>query len=52
MNVCLEEAAESYDPSVLLQLPSNSVEELEANVGRIADWVRRYREASAAAGIS
>jgi len=48
MMVVLEEASDSYPPHVLLPLPSNSVEELEANVGRIVEWVRAFRAAAAA----
>jgi adenylate kinase len=39
MNVCLEEAAESYRPEIVHALPSNSPDDMERNVERIVEWL-------------
>ncbi len=40
--VVLEEAADSYREEIIKALPSNSVEESEANVAAICEWVRQH----------
>ena len=41
MQVVLDEARDSYAPDIVWELPSNTVDQLQANVARIAEWVRR-----------
>lgn len=43
MQVLLDEAQESYDANIVVELQSNSSEDLESNVERIATWVRGWR---------
>ena len=45
MGVCLEEARESFEEGVVVELDGGGGEEgLEANVGRLVEWVKRWRE--------
>ncbi|KAJ2552110.1 factor activating pos9 [Coemansia sp. RSA 1933] len=44
MQVVLDEARESYSPDVLLELNSNTVDDMEANVERIAAIVEQFRQ--------
>jgi adenylate kinase len=44
MMVLLEEAAESYKQEIVVPLASNSVEDLESNVSRAAQWVAAYKQ--------
>lgn len=44
MQVLLDEARESYDERIVVELQSGTTEELEANVERIEGWVRQWRE--------
>lgn len=39
MNVCLEEAMESYKSEIVQQMQSNTVEQMEENVEKVAQWV-------------
>ncbi|ORX60880.1 P-loop containing nucleoside triphosphate hydrolase protein [Piromyces finnis] len=43
MQVVLEEARESYKPEIVIELMSNTVEEMESNVNRIEEWVENYK---------
>mmetsp|Transcript_45209 Transcript_45209/g.143921 ORF Transcript_45209/g.143921 Transcript_45209/m.143921 type:complete len:170 (+) Transcript_45209:118-627(+) len=42
MQVVAEEARESYKQEIVVFLQSNTVEEMESNVGRIMQWVAAY----------
>lgn len=44
MEVLLSEAREAYDAEMVVELWSDGVEDLEANVERIEDWVRSWRD--------
>lgn len=44
MHVCAEEARESYEEDVVHFLPSNTVEDMEANVDRISEWVSAWQK--------
>ena len=44
MEVLLQEARESYDAEIVVELTSNTADEMEANVDRIEAWVRQWRE--------
>jgi adenylate kinase len=43
MQVVLEEAYDAYKPEIILELTSDSVEEMENNAERIIDWVETWR---------
>lgn len=43
MQVVLEEARESYKPEIVVELMSNTVEEMEDNVNKIEEWVEKYK---------
>ena len=44
MQVVLESARESYEESIVQELRSDSVEEMESNAARIASWVQAWRQ--------
>lgn len=41
MQTCLEDAYENYDKSIVTELQSNSVEDLDSNIGKYA-WVLTF----------
>eukprot|EP00274_Cyanoptyche_gloeocystis_P008492 CAMPEP_0196662936 /NCGR_PEP_ID=MMETSP1086-20130531/50904_1 /TAXON_ID=77921 /ORGANISM="Cyanoptyche gloeocystis , Strain SAG4.97" /LENGTH=174 /DNA_ID=CAMNT_0041998569 /DNA_START=56 /DNA_END=580 /DNA_ORIENTATION=+ len=43
MQVVLDQATESYREEIIWELSSNSVEEMERNVERIEEWIRKRR---------
>jgi adenylate kinase len=40
MNVVIDEARESYAPEIVVELKSESTEDLESNVARIVEWIK------------
>lgn len=44
MQVVLEEARSSYPPEIVVELQSESMEQLEANVARIVEWIASWLE--------
>jgi len=42
MQVLLDEARESYKEEIVIELSSDSLEALEANVGRIVQWIAAF----------
>ena len=44
MEVILDEARESYDEEIVVELKSEGVEDLEANVERIERWVEAWKK--------
>jgi adenylate kinase len=44
MQVILEEARESYDEEIVVELQSNTADEMDSNVGRIVDWINNWKE--------
>lgn len=50
MEVVAEEARESYREEVVVQLPSNTLEEMESNVDRILAWVAQWERDNVGAG--
>lgn len=44
MEVLLQEARESYDEEIVIELSSNASDEMESNVGRIEGWVEQWRK--------
>ncbi|ORX72149.1 P-loop containing nucleoside triphosphate hydrolase protein [Linderina pennispora] len=45
MQVVLDEARESYDEEIIMELPSNTVDEMEDNVEKITAFVEQFRQA-------
>ncbi|KAJ2588676.1 factor activating pos9 [Coemansia sp. RSA 1797] len=43
MQVVLEEAQESYQPEIVMELASNTVEQMESNVEKVAAFVEEFR---------
>ncbi len=50
MQVVLDDARESYDESIVVQLPSNTLEDMEANLAALQAWCAEWKAAAAAAG--
>ncbi|KAE9410950.1 P-loop containing nucleoside triphosphate hydrolase protein [Gymnopus androsaceus JB14] len=44
MQVVLEEARSSYPEEIVVELKSESTDDLEANVTRIVDWIKSWRK--------
>ena len=44
MEVVAEEARESYREEVVVQLPSNTLEDMESNVGRVLSWLEQWEK--------
>ena len=48
MQVLLEEARESYDQEIVVELQSDKLEDVESNVERIESWVANWKQNNAA----
>lgn len=44
MQVLLQEARDSYDEEIVVELTSNTSDEMEANIERIEAWIAQWRE--------
>ncbi|KAI8066777.1 AAA domain-containing protein [Gongronella butleri] len=44
MQVVLDEARESYAPEIVVELPSDSVDDMESNVDRVKQWLAAWQE--------
>ena len=44
MQVVLEEARESYDPKIVHELVSNTLDDLDSNVDRICSWYDSWKQ--------
>lgn len=44
MNVVFDEASEAYQPEIVVELQSESMEHLRGNVDRIVAWINNWRE--------
>lgn len=44
MEVLLDEAREAFDTEIVVELGSNTSEEMESNVERIEAWVRQWEK--------
>jgi adenylate kinase len=44
MQVVLEEAREGFEEEIVVELTSNGIEELEANVDRLVGWVDQWKK--------
>jgi adenylate kinase len=47
MGVVIDEARGSYSPDILLELPSNTIDEMEANVERVKGTLARLLQSPA-----
>ena len=47
MEVLLEEARDSYDPEIVVELQSNESEDIESNVERIETWIKNWEQNNA-----
>ena len=43
MQVILDEARESYAEEIVIELPSNTIEEMESNVQRTVQWLKSWQ---------
>ncbi|KAK3359270.1 AAA domain-containing protein [Lasiosphaeria hispida] len=43
MEVLLEEARESYDEEIVVELQSTTADEMDTNVDRIEDWLKQWK---------
>ena len=44
MEVLLEEARNSYDEEIVVELRSDSAEDMESNVDRIETWISNWKQ--------
>lgn len=44
MEVLLDEARESYDEEIVIELRSDEAGDVEGNVGRIETWIKNWKE--------
>jgi adenylate kinase len=42
MNVLLDEAREAYAKEIVHEVPSNTIEDMEANVTRVEAWIKQW----------
>lgn len=47
MEVLSQEARESYDEEIVVELQSNTAEEMETNIERIEGWLKQWKEDNA-----
>lgn len=47
MEVLLQEARDSYDEEIVVELTSNTSADMESNVERIEGWVKQWRKDNA-----
>lgn len=44
MEVLLQEARDSYDEEIIVELTSNTSNEVDSNIERIEAWIAQWRE--------
>lgn len=44
MEVLLEEARESYDDEIVVELRSNEADDVESNVERVGTWIKNWKQ--------
>lgn len=49
MEVLLQEAKDSYDAEIVVELQSVTADEMESNIDRIEGWLNQWKENNAAA---
>ncbi|KAI0840191.1 P-loop containing nucleoside triphosphate hydrolase protein [Hypoxylon sp. FL0890] len=50
MEVLLQEARDSYDEQIIVELTSNTTDEMESNVDRIEAWIKQWKQDHAVDG--
>ena len=43
MEVLLQEAHEAFEPEIVIELTSNTSDEMDSNVDRIEAWVKQWK---------
>ena len=43
MEVIAQEARDSYEPEIVVELQSGNIEDLESNVARIVEWINAWK---------
>lgn len=43
MEVLLEEARENYNEEIVVELRSDEVEDIDANVARLEEWIKSWQ---------
>jgi len=44
MQVVLDEARSSYPEEIVVELKSESTEDLESNIARMVEWIQQWRQ--------
>lgn len=44
MQVLLQEARDSYEEEIVIELTSNSSDDMESNIERLEAWVKQWRK--------
>ena len=44
MEVLLQEARDSYDEEIIVELTSNTSDEMESNIERIETWIGQWKK--------
>lgn len=44
MRVLLDEAQESYDAEIVVELRSDGIEDIDSNVERIETWIKSWKQ--------
>jgi adenylate kinase len=44
MDVLLQEARDSYDENIIVELKSNTTDEMDSNVDRIEAWIKQWKK--------
>ena len=47
MEVLLQEARDAYDEEIIVELTSNTTEEMESNIERIEGWIAQWKKDNA-----
>lgn len=50
MEVLLQEARDSYDEEIIVELTSNTSDEMETNIERIEAWLKQWKKDNNAGG--
>lgn len=49
MQVVLETANDNYAPEIVVELPSNTTDDMESNVDRVSEWLEHWKVNNASA---
>ena len=48
MEVILQEARDAFNEQIVIELPSNSSDDMESNLQRIEQWIKQWKANNAA----